>query len=174
MLKIEKQDHSTLTVDGVGQFKNKGDDWVPTSLDLYLVDTAALSNEVTASYSKIVFEGLMGVSFPAREAKIPDVNGNFEEIPTYVAQIREEITKLQDQTGSDRKKIASLEAATKLTIYEDGRCPSDYYLLGSLWSGFENYRNRANNFKFHLNTQAGAWISTGQTTISYSLCVRRR
>ncbi len=78
----KKKDNNTLTINGNSEFTRKGEEWIPTSLMLHLVDTTKVQDRIRAGYTRTVLQDKVFVSYQVQDAflaKLPEgfIQGRF-------------------------------------------------------------------------------------------------
>lgn len=87
-----------LHVKNIGSFERKGEDWVPTSLKVLMVNKQQLSEKIETSYSQIVLNGDDPVAFVATQANVDGLKAGDIEAGRYgtLQDLTEEINTLTD------------------------------------------------------------------------------
>lgn len=73
----KETDNNTLTINGNSEFTKNGEDWIPTSLTLHLVDTTRVQDRIRAGYARTILQDKVFVSYQAQDVSIENLPENF-------------------------------------------------------------------------------------------------
>ena len=79
----KKKDENTLTINGNSEYTKQGEEWIPTSLTLSLVDTTKVQDRVRTGYARTVLQGKALVSYRAQNAAMGKIPASFIEGKFY-------------------------------------------------------------------------------------------
>jgi len=106
-VKAKKTDDNTLQVDDGTEWKRDGDEWIPTSFNIRLVNETALQQQLDLKYSQVILEGSEAVSVTGGQQEVFRRDQPMGVLPLTYVQSANDLSK---RTEDLSKKADALSA----------------------------------------------------------------